>query len=62
MPLSSMDRGLMARLKSVWYWLIRARIFSLVNSMVSMAFSNGERVVWGGQGGEGEGEADGQGM
>lgn len=47
MPLSSMERGLMGRLQSAWYWLIMVRIFSLVDSMVSMAFSSGDKVVWG---------------
>lgn len=46
MPLSSMERGLMGRLQSAWYWLIMVRIFSLVDSMVSMAFSKGDKVVW----------------
>lgn len=46
MPLSSIERGLMGRVQSAWYWLIMVRIFSLVDSMVSIAFSNGDKVVW----------------
>lgn len=46
-PLSNMDRGLMGRTSSPWYWFIIVRIFSLVVSIVSMAFSNGLIVVWG---------------
>lgn len=59
MPLSSMERGLMGRLQSAWYWLIMVRIFSFVDSMVSMAFSSGDKVVWrrGGRGIE-EGETN----
>lgn len=49
MPLSSMERGLMGRLQSDWYWLIIVRIFSFVDSMVSMAFSKGDKVVWKGR-------------
>lgn len=45
-PLRSIERGLMGRLQSAWYWLIMVRIFSLVDSIVSIAFSNGDKVVW----------------
>lgn len=44
-PLRSIERELMARLQSAWYWFIMVRIFSLVDSMVSMAFSSGDRTV-----------------
>lgn len=49
MPLSSMERGLIGRLQSDWYWLIIVKIFSFVDSMVSMAFSKGDKVVWKGR-------------
>lgn len=44
-PFRSMDRGLMGRLSSLWYWFIIIRIFSLAVDMVSMAFSSGLMVV-----------------